>query len=92
MIETFRNKALEKLLKEGSARGLPTELEKRIRTRLEVIDAATIIEDIRIPGYDLHTLKGERQGIWSIKVSGNWRVTFSFEDGDAYDVDLEDYH
>ena len=64
----------------------------KIRIRLEVIDSALMLEDIRLPGYDLHELKGDRQGTWSIKVSGNWRITFSFEDGEVYDVNLEDYH
>ncbi|WP_445313836.1 type II toxin-antitoxin system RelE/ParE family toxin [Microcoleus vaginatus] len=92
MIQTFKNKALERLLREGNTKGIPKELEKRIRTRLEVIDTAIIIDDIRIPGYDLHELKGDRQGTWSIKVSGNWRITFTFQDNNAYDIDLEDYH
>jgi toxin HigB-1 len=59
---------------------------------LAVIDAATTIDEIRIPGYNLHQLKGDRQGTWSIKLSGNWRVTFRFEDGNAQDLDIEDYH
>ena len=92
MIQTFKSKALEKLFKEGNAKGIPKEFEKRTRTRLEVIDAAIIIDDIRIPGYDLHELKGDRQATWSIKVSGNWRITFTFQDNNAYDIDLEDYH
>jgi proteic killer suppression protein len=92
MIQSFKNKALERLLREGNAKGIPTELEKRTRARLEVIDTAIIIDDIRIPGYDLHELKGDRQGTWSIKVSGNWRITFTFQDNNAYDIDLEDYH
>ncbi len=92
MIQTFRNKALERLLKEGNAKGIPKELEKRIRVRLEVIDSATVIDDFRIPGYDLHELKGDRKETWSIKVSGNWRITFKFRDNDTYDLDLEDYH
>ena len=92
MIESFKNKALEKLLKQRSAKAIPKELEKRLRIRLAVIDAATTIDEIRIPGYNLHQLKGDRQGIWSIKLSGNWRVTFRFEDGNAQDVDIEDYH
>lgn len=92
MIKTFRNKALEKLLKEGDAKVIPKELEKRLRVRLEAIDSATVIDDLRIPGYNLHRLKGKRKGTWSIKVSGNWRITFKFRDNDAYDLDLEDYH
>jgi proteic killer suppression protein len=50
------------------------------------------VDDIRLSGYDLHELKGDSKRTWAIKVSGNWRITFSFEDGDAYDVNLEDYH
>ncbi len=92
MIQTFKNKALEKLLKETNKKGIPQNLEKKLKIRLEVIDAAEIIEDIRLPGYDLHELKGDRKGTWSIKISANWRVTFRFEEGDAYEVDLEDYH
>ena len=92
MIESFKNKALEKLLKQGSTKEIPKELEKRLRIRLAVIDAATTIDEIRIPGYNLHQLKGDRQGTWSIKLSGNWRVTFRFEDGNAEDLDIEDYH
>ncbi|MEG3979172.1 type II toxin-antitoxin system RelE/ParE family toxin [Microcoleus sp. herbarium8] len=92
IIQTFKNKALERLLREGNAKGIPKELEKRTRARLEVIDTAILIDDIRIPGYDLHELKGDRQGTWSIKVSGNWRITFKFQDNNAYDIALEDYH
>ncbi|MEB3219761.1 MAG: type II toxin-antitoxin system RelE/ParE family toxin [Nostocales cyanobacterium 94392] len=92
MIQTFKSKALENLFRENSNKGVPANLEKKIRIRLEVIDAALIVDDIRLPGYDLHELKGDRKGTWAVKVSGNWRITFSFEDGDAYDVNLEDYH
>ncbi len=92
MIQTFKNKSLENLFKENFNKGVPANLENKIRIRLEVIDSALIVDDIRLPGYDLHELKGDRKGTWSIKVSGNWRITFKFEDGDAYDVNLEDYH
>ena len=92
MIQTFKNKLLEKLLKQGSTKGIPKELEKRLRIRLAVIDSATTLDEIKIPGYDLHQLKGNRQGTWSIKLSGNWRITFRFEGGNAQDVDIEDYH
>jgi proteic killer suppression protein len=50
------------------------------------------VRDLNLPGYRLHQLKGNRTGTWSVTVSGNWRVTFTFEGEDAYDVDLEDYH
>ncbi len=71
MIQTFRKKELEKLLREGNTKGIPKELEKRVRIRLEVIDSATNIDELRIPGYGLHQLKGDRGETWSIKVSGN---------------------
>lgn len=92
MIQTFKHKALEKLFKENVNKRIPKNLEKKIRIRLEVIDSALMLEDIRLPGYDLHELKGKRKGIWSIRVSGNWRITFKFKDSDAYDLNLEDYH
>lgn len=92
MIQTFKNKALEKLFKENINKGVPPDIEKKIRIRLEVIDSALILEDMRLPGYDLHKLKGDRKETWSIKVSANWRITFKFEDGNAYEVNLEDYH
>ncbi|MEH1809667.1 type II toxin-antitoxin system RelE/ParE family toxin [Nostoc sp.] len=92
MIQTFQKKALENLFRENLNKGVPANLENKIRIRLEVIDSALIVEDIRLPGYDLHELKGDRKGTWSVKVSRNWRITFRFEDGDAYDVNLEDYH
>lgn len=60
--------------------------------QLAALDTATDIEDIDIPGYRLHPLKGDRKGIWSITVNGNWRVTFQFTGGDAHIVNYEDYH
>lgn len=92
MIFSFKDKALKRFFIEGSNKGIPKEFEKKIKVRLEVIDAAEAISDIRLPGYDLHELLGDRKGTWSVKVSENWRITFKFQDGDAYDVDLEDYH
>lgn len=92
MIQTFRNKALEKLFQANVNKGVPPKLEKRIKIRLEAIDSAVTLEDIRLPGYDLHELKGDRKETWSIKVSGNWRITFEFKNGNAYDINLEDYH
>ena len=92
MILSYKNKALELLLNEGVSRGLPPELATKIRIRLSAIDSATDINQLRIPSYRLHELKGDRAGTWSIRVSGNWRITFKFKNEDAYDVDFEDYH
>ena len=63
-----------------------------VRHRLAVIDVASHITDINMPGYRLHPLAGDRDGIWAISVSGNWRITFEFVNGDAYILDYEDYH
>ena len=60
--------------------------------QLAALDTAHSIEDMDIPGYRLHPLKGERKGLWSISVSGNWRLTFEFSSGNVYVLDYEDYH
>lgn len=59
---------------------------------LAALDSAVVIEDMDIPGFTLHRLKGSRKDVWSIKVSGNWRLTFRFEEGNVYLLDYEDYH
>jgi len=68
------------------------ELAARLRRQLDVLNHARIPTDMNLPGYRLHQLKGNRTGTWSVKVSGNWRVTFRFDGEDAFDVDFEDYH
>lgn len=60
--------------------------------QLAALDTAQSIEDVDIPGYRLHPLKGSRKGFWSITVSGNWRLTFEFVDGNAHILNYEDYH
>ena len=92
MIRTFKNKKLRRLFEDDQAKGIEQGLVPRLKRRLDALDAATAAADLDLPGFDLHQLKGDRRGTWSVKVSGNWRVTFTFKDGDAYDVDLEDYH
>ena len=92
MIRTFRHKGLKLLFETGSHRGVPPELAERITRRLDRLDASEVVRDLDLPGFGLHELKGSRAGTWSFKVSGNWRITFRFEDGDAFEVHLEDYH
>lgn len=60
--------------------------------QLAALDTATLVEDMDIPGFRLHPLKGQDKGRWSIRVNGNWRMTFEFKDGSAYILDSEDYH
>ena len=67
-------------------------MAERIRRRLDQLDAASGPAGMNIPGWDLHELRGHRKGTWSIKVTANFRITFRFKNGDAYEVDLEDHH
>ena len=92
MIRSFKHKGLRELFETNSKRGIPPELSTRLRDRLDVLDAAETVEDIALPHFALHELKGDRAGTWAVKVSKNWRLTFTFAGGDANDVDFEDYH
>jgi proteic killer suppression protein len=92
MIKSFNHKGLKKFYEQGSKQGIQAQHVPRIRMQLAALDSAFRIEDLDIPGYRLHRLKGDRRGIWSISVSGNWRITFEFTDGNVYIVNYEDYH
>jgi proteic killer suppression protein len=88
----FRHKGLRQYCGKGSTRGIQHDHAKKLRRILAALDAASRPADLNLPGYDLHPLKGDRAGTWSISVSGNWRVTFRFDGNDVTDVDYEDYH
>lgn len=92
MIKSFRHKGLRRFFETGIASGVQAGHVKRLRMQLAALDTAQSIEDMDIPGFRLHPLKGELRGRWSITVNGNWRVTFEFRDGNAYALDYEDYH
>lgn len=92
MIKSFRHKGLCRLFETGNTSGVQASHAKRLRLQLSALDTAHVIEDMDIPGFRLHPLKGSLKGRWSICVSGNWRVTFEFKDGNAYVLDYEDYH
>lgn len=92
MIVSFKHKGLKNLFLKKQSQGLSWEHVPRLRNRLAIIDAAEKITDIDLPGYRLHALKGDRENLWSVTVSGNWRITFEFIDGDAYILNYEDYH
>ena len=76
----------------GDLTNIQSKHMKKLRLQLAALDTALVIEDMDLPGYRLHKLKGDRKNCWSITVNGNWRITFEFEDGDAYIVNYEDYH
>ena len=92
MIKTIRHKGLAKLLESGSTSGVQASHSKRLRLQLAALDTAQVIDDMDIPGFGLHPLKGKLKGRWSIWVNGNWRLTFEFRDGNVYVLDYEDYH
>ena len=92
MIKSLRHKGLGKFFEAESVAGVQPQHAKRLRIQLAAIDTVQSIEDIDIPGFRLHPLKGNERGRSSIWVNGNWRVTFEFGDGDAYSIDYEDYH
>jgi toxin HigB-1 len=92
MIKSFKHKGLQKFFETGVTKGIKSAHEKKVRMRLVALDTATSIDDIDLPGFRLHPLKGKKPKTWAIDVSGNWCITFNFEDGDAYIVNYEDYH
>ena len=92
MIKSFKHKGLKRFYESGSKKGIQAQHSSKLRMQFAALDSALVIEDLDIPGYRLHELKGNRKGIWSISVSGNWRITFEFTDGNVYIVNYEDYH
>lgn len=92
MIKSFRHKGLERFFLDGTKKGIQPKHANKLELILDTLNAAAKIEDVNYPGSDLHLLEPKKEKIWSVKVSGNWRVTFRFEDGEAYIIDYLDYH
>jgi proteic killer suppression protein len=92
VIKSIRHKGLRRFFETGSASGVHATHAKRLRMQLAALDTARTIEDMDVPGFRLHPLKGRMRGRWAIAVDGNWRLTFEFRDGDAHVVAYEDYH
>ena len=93
MIRSFADAETQRFYTTGKSRRLPTDIRKRAAMRFVQLNAATRIEDLRMPPSNrLEALKGDRDGQWSIRVNDQWRVCFRFEKGDAFDVELVDYH
>ena len=93
MIKTFADKETEVLFCSGTCRSIPTDLIPRALRKLDMIDNAFRIDDLRVPpGNRLHRLQGDRFGQYSISVNDQWRICFNFKDSDAFDVELCDYH
>ncbi len=92
MIKTFRHKGLERFFRAGSKAGIQPQHANRLRLQLAKLDSASDAADMGLPGWKLHTLSGELKGHWSVWVNGNWRLTFTFDGGDAILVNYQDYH
>jgi len=92
VIKSFRHKGIERFFKTGSKAGVQASHAAKLRRQLARLDASVRAEDMDIPGWRLHPLSGGLKNHWSIRVSGNWRLTFAFDGEDAVLVDYQDYH
>lgn len=94
MIKSFKHKGLEKFFLTGSIKGIQAIHLRKLSHILIALDTAYQIEDLNLPGFNLHPLKGDLKGQWAITVQANWRVTFEFDETtkDVYIVDYQDYH
>ena len=93
VIKTFSDKHTRELFDTGQSKRLPADLLKRAIRRLEYVDLAVRLDDLKVPPSNrLHALKGDREGQHSISINDQWRICFRFVDGDAYDVEITDYH
>lgn len=93
MIKTFADKATAAVFTGQFVKNLPREIQRGALRKLQAIDAAVSVEDLRVPPANrLEALKGNRRGQWSIRINDQWRICFRFEGGEAYDVEIADYH
>jgi proteic killer suppression protein len=92
VIQSFRHKGLRRLFEDDEAKGIRPDHVEKVRNILAVLNRARAPQDVDLPGFRLHPLKGDRKGAWSVTVRANWRVTFRFANGHACDADLIDYH
>ena len=92
MIKSFAHKGLKDFFESGSKKGIQPGHAQKLARMLDRLDASTEPQDMNLPGYRLHPLKGDKNDMWSVTVNGNWRITFYFIGPDAYLVDYLDYH
>lgn len=93
MIKTFADKHTHEVYVKGKSKHIASDIVKRAIRRLEYIDLATNLDDLKVPPSNrLHALKGDRKGQYSISINNQWRICFKFIDGDAFDVEITDYH
>jgi len=92
MIKSFRHKGLERFFRSGSKAGIQANHAAKLRRQLARLDAAVQPDDMNIPGWKLHPLRGSLDQHWAVWISGNWRITFAFDGDNAVLVDYQDYH
>jgi len=92
MIKSFHHKGLKRLFETGHASGVNSQHIERLRKILALLETSETLDDMDLPGLNLHNLKGKRKDTLAVKVSGNWRVTFKIKNGDVLEVNYEDYH
>ena len=92
MIRTIKHRGLRRLYEHGDRRGIRQDLVEKIERILTTLDSASTPQALDLPGYRLHALKGDLQGLWAVTVRANWRIVFRFVGVDAFDVELVDYH
>jgi toxin HigB-1 len=93
MIQTFADRETQQFYVTGKSKRLPPDLARRALRRLQYVDLATVLSDLKVPPSNrFHALKGDREGQFSISINDQWRICFRFMDGDAYEVEITDYH
>ena len=92
MIRSLKHRGLKRLFERDDRSGIRPDLVDTVQEILTVLDDAATPHDLNLPGYRLHPLKGDLKGFWSVTVRANWRIIFRFEENDAFDVELTDYH
>jgi len=92
MIRSFRHRGLKRFFERGETAQVRADMREKIENILFMLDAATGPENMDLPGFRLHSLKGDLRGLWAVTVRANWRIIWRFDGADAIDVDLIDYH
>jgi proteic killer suppression protein len=92
MIKSFRHTSIERFFQTGTRAGIQVAHAPRLARQLSALNSARRAENMNLPGWNWHSLKGSLTGNWSVSVNGNWRLTFTFEVGDVVLVDYQDYH
>lgn len=92
MIKSWKHKGLRKFFENGNTAGIVVSHVNRLTVLLGALNEAEELDDLSLPSFQLHPLSGKRKGVWAVSVSGNWRLTFEFIDGNVYILNYEDYH